>query len=86
MKFWVVHNKTVPLEILDALSIDADTRVRSAVAGKRKASPEILERLARDADEGVRHTVAWNAKTPEHVLRLLVDDDWSRWPLAQNSA
>jgi hypothetical protein len=76
IKVWVVHNKTVPLEILDAMSMDADAAVRFRVAMKRKASPEIFERLARDPDEGVRHMVARNAKTPEHVLMILVNDDW----------
>jgi len=76
MKVWVVHNKTVPLEILDALSTDEDGSVRCAVAMKRKASPEILERLARDPDESVRHAVARNGKTPEHILKKLVNDAW----------
>lgn len=77
MKVWVVHNKTVPLEILDALSTDADAAVRRAVARKRRASPEILERLARDPNESVRHAVAYNATAPEHVLKILLDDDWA---------
>lgn len=76
MKVWVVHNKTVPHEILDALSTDTDAAVRSAIARKRKASPELLERLARDPDESVRHAVAFNAKAPEHVLEILLDDAW----------
>jgi hypothetical protein len=76
MRVWVVHNKTVPTEILEALSTNADAAVRSAVARKRKASPGILERLARDPDESVRHAVACNAKTPEDILRLLLDDSW----------
>jgi len=75
-KVWVVHNKTVPLEILDALSRDDDAAVRCEVARKRKASPEILERLARDPHESVRHAVVYNAKTPDAILRLLVDDSW----------
>ncbi len=76
MKIWVVHNKTVPLEILDALSTDEDVAVRDAVARKRKASVEILERLARDADSGVRYAVACNASTPRSILALLLDDPW----------
>jgi hypothetical protein len=76
MKVWVVRNKTVPLEILDALSSDEDRSVRFAVAMKRKASPEILERLARDPEDSVRHAVARNRKTPAHVLKTLVNDAW----------
>ncbi len=76
MKVWVVHNKTVPLAILDALSTDDDTAVRDAVARKRKASFEILERLAHDPDSGVRYAVARNKKTPLSVLKVLLGDPW----------
>jgi hypothetical protein len=76
MKVWVVHNKTVPLEILDALSTDDDTAVRDAVARKRKASFEILERLAHDPDRGVRYAVACNKKTPPSILNMLLGDQW----------
>ena len=76
MKVWVVHNKTVPLEILDALSTDEDTAVRDAVARKRKASFEILERLAHDPDSGVRYAVACNKKTPPSILKMLLSDQW----------
>ncbi len=76
MKPWVVHNKTVPLAILDALSTDEDSSVRDAVARKRRASPEILARLATDPDSGVRYAVACNKKTPAEVLKSLLNDDW----------
>jgi len=76
MKIWVVHNKTVPSAILDALSSDVDTSVRDAVARKRKTSPEALARLACDPDSGVRYAVTCNKKTPIEVLKLLLNDDW----------
>ena len=76
MKTWVVHNKTVPIEILEALTTDPDPAVRYAVATKRKAPPAILAQLAVDADSGVRSAVANNAKTPPEVLRLLLNDEW----------
>jgi hypothetical protein len=76
MKFWVVHNKTVPLEILEFLSTDQEASVRGAVARKRKASPKILERLAHDAVGSVRHGVACNANAPKHVLQMLANDSW----------
>ena len=76
MKVWVVHNKTVPLAILDALSTDDDTAVRDAVARKRKASFEILERLAHDPDSGVRYAVACNKKTSPSILKMLLGDQW----------
>jgi hypothetical protein len=77
MKSWVAHNKTVPMEILDALSKDKASDVRNAVARKRKLTQELFERMARDADEGVRLAVAYNANTPDEVLRLLVGDPWA---------
>jgi hypothetical protein len=76
MKKWVIHNKTVPVEILVALSTDEDDAVREAVARKRKAPVEILERLACDPEPGVRLAVAHNAKAPRHVLELLANDCW----------
>lgn len=78
MKSWVAHNKTVPMEILDALSKDKASEVRHAVARKRKVTREIFERLARDPDEGVRLAVAYNVSTPDTVLQLLVDDSWEQ--------
>jgi hypothetical protein len=76
MRVWVVHNKTVPISVLEALSTDADASVRSAVARKRKAPPEVLRRLASDSDSSVRYAVACNPKAPEDVLRLLLNDQW----------
>jgi pimeloyl-ACP methyl ester carboxylesterase len=76
MKVWVIHNKTVPLEILTALSTDDKEEVREAVARKRKTPVEILGRLACDPEPGVRLAVACNAKAPRHVLELLANDCW----------
>ncbi|MGO4249462.1 hypothetical protein AB4Y87_19790 [Paenarthrobacter sp. RAF54_2] len=38
MRFWVAHNKTVPLEILELLASDPDVRVRSFVATKERST------------------------------------------------
>ena len=78
MRTWVAHNKTVPPEVLEALSADSDPAVRGVVARKRKASPELLARLARDPDSGVRNAVACNPSTPAEVLRSLLHDDWDQ--------
>lgn len=51
MRFWVAHNKTVPLVILELLASDPDVRVRSFVATKRKIGIDLLEKLALDEDE-----------------------------------
>lgn len=76
-RFWVAHNKTVPLEILRVLAADADPRVRWMVATKRKLTAEILAQLAADADESVRMAVARHKRTPRTVLEELLSDDWS---------
>ena len=77
MRVWVVHNKTVPIGILDILSHDQDWRVRHAVAQKHKVGQDILQRLAQDPHESVRLRVACNAKTPKIVLEQLLNDQWS---------
>lgn len=74
MREWVVHNKTVPLSILEELSADPDVRVRQAVAMKRKLSRVLFEQLAGDADEGVRLAIIRNAKTPLDILERLARD------------
>ena len=77
MREWVARNKTVPVEVLEELSHDPDSRVRVAVAMKRKL-PEALQLvLAGDPDEGVRHRIACNAKATKRVLQMLADDDQS---------
>ncbi|MDA3648851.1 HEAT repeat domain-containing protein [Saccharopolyspora indica] len=74
MREWVVHNKTVPVEILEALASDADPAVRFRVAMKRKAPPRVLEVLAEDPDESVRERVSSNKKTPNYLLEKLIAD------------
>lgn len=74
MRTWVAHNKTVPLSILQVLSVDDDPRVRGSVAVKRKLSRGLFEQLARDADEGVRLAIIRNAKVPPDVLEQLAGD------------
>jgi hypothetical protein len=75
MKPWVIHNKTVPLEMLRGLASDADTEVRCAVAGKRKLDRELFNALAADPEPEVRHRVAWNAKVPVDLLLALTRDE-----------
>ncbi len=75
MKFWVVQNKTVPLSILRRLAEDSDSRVRAAVADKRKLDRKLFELLANDPDEGIRQRIAYNKKTPFDVLEQLLTDE-----------
>ncbi|WP_432116937.1 HEAT repeat domain-containing protein [Streptomyces sp. bgisy032] len=75
-RFWVAHNKTVPLEILQVLANDPDPKVRSMVASKRKLTPALLAGLATDPDESVRLAVARHKRAPKHVLEQLCTDSW----------
>ncbi|MFG3272173.1 MULTISPECIES: hypothetical protein [Streptomyces] len=75
-RFWVAHNKTVPLEILQVLANDPDSKVRSMVASKRKLTPDLLAMLARDSDESVRLAVARHRSVPRSVLEQLCADTW----------
>ncbi|MFC9682731.1 hypothetical protein [Streptomyces sp. NPDC056948] len=75
-RFWVAHNKTVPLEILQVLANDSDPRVRSMVASKRKLTPDLLTTLAADPDESVRLAVARHKSVPRNVLQQLRTDIW----------
>ena len=74
MKMWVIHNKTVPEEILRQLSDDPDSSVRSRVADKRKCPKDILIKLSRDQDSSVRLRVAYNAQTTLDILKELAND------------
>jgi hypothetical protein len=73
-RFWVAHNKTVPVEILRILSADPDRRVRDMVAMKRKLPEELQLILARDSDDGVRMGLACNRKATEATLGILASD------------
>lgn len=78
MREWVALNKTVPLGVLDRLSLDGDERVRSTVASKRKLTPALVARLARDGQAGVRGAIACNrgrAVTVDVLTALSTDPD-----------
>jgi hypothetical protein len=74
MKIWVIHNKTIPIEILRQLWQDPDPLVREAIARKRKCPGDILMSFARDEDLSVRIAVAYNEKTPKDALDFLTND------------
>jgi len=74
-KSWVIHNKTIPLEVLAYLANDEDRDVREDVASKRKLSLPLFEKLSRDINKYVRRAIAGNPKVPIHILERLADDD-----------
>ena len=71
MKTWVVHNKTVPIEILEILARDSDPSVRFWVATKNKLTPELFALLANDEDIGVRQRIACNKNLPAELRQNL---------------
>lgn len=71
---WVVHNKTVPLEILEELCA-SDALSRPFIARKRKLSMALFETLSQDLNSSVRIGIASNKKTPDAILERLFDDD-----------
>lgn len=84
MKSWVVHNKTIPIEILRLLADDEDPSVRrdvlrkNKVLGRNKIDRALVEKFARDPDEEVRADVAKNPHTPRDIIERLAEDP-SSW-------
>ena len=76
LSFWVAQNKSVPVEILESLALNEDSRVRCMVARKRKLPVSIMERLIEDTDESVRLALVRNPKLPMQLISRLVSDSW----------
>lgn len=74
-KTWVIHNKTIQIEILELLSKDINPNVRSAVARKRKINEKIITELSKDIDENVRFALMSNTKLNLEELKLIKVDD-----------
>jgi hypothetical protein len=77
-KIWVIHNKAVPIEILEYLALDSDSKIRSAVARKRKINDKIFDLLNADNDESVRFDLISNTKLSIDKLNQIKTDD-SEW-------
>lgn len=77
-KTWVIHNKTVPVEILENLCTDEDSNIRSDVARKRKINVKIFKVLSIDLDENVRYALMCNTKLTLDQKRTIKMDD-SPW-------
>lgn len=77
-KDWVIHNKTVPIEILERLTLDKDPKIRSAVARKRNITDKIFLMLSRDNDENVRYALMCNTNLTVDKLKQIetTDSDW----------
>lgn len=61
--------------VLEALSDDADSKVRSLLVRSKATPADLLDRLACDAEADVRGSVAATPRASERALSLLVDDE-----------
>lgn len=88
MKEWVVHNKTIPIEILRLLADDEDPSIRrevlrkNKVLGRNKIDRALVEKFASDPDEEVRADVAGNRDAPRDIVEQLANDP-SSWVYAR---
>lgn len=74
-KSWVIHNKTIQIEILELLSKDINPNIRSEVARKRKINEKIKTELSKDIDENVRLALISSTKLNlEELKQIKVDD------------
>lgn len=85
MKTWVVHNKTVPLSILDFLAGDPNPDIRSDVARKRKLSRDLFVLLSNDSNVSVLFALANNPKIPRDIFHNLANtsDEWLQEQLVE---
>ena len=77
-KTWVIHNKTIPIEILEILAEDKEVEVRAAVARKRKINDKIFGLLSVDNDESVKHALITNTKLGNDK-KMLINVEGSQW-------
>jgi hypothetical protein len=77
-KEWVIHNKTIQIEILEQLTLDSDPKVRGAVARKRRINNKIFELLSVDKDENVRCALISNTNLSIEKLKQIEVND-SPW-------
>lgn len=81
-KKWIIHNKTVQIEILELLSEDEDPDVRCEVARKRKINDKIFHELSQDSNESVRYALMCNTKISVELKCKIKTDD-SKWLIEQ---
>lgn len=77
-KTWVIHNKTIPIEILVILCADDNPDVRADVARRGKINEKIFNLLSLDPDENVRYALMCNTKLSLDKKQTIKMDD-SPW-------
>ncbi len=71
----LARQKDLGRAVLEALSDDADTKVRSLVVRSKSTPADLIDRLACDADVTVRVAVAASPRASARALALLIDDE-----------
>lgn len=84
-KEWVIHNKTIQVEILEKLAADPNPKVRIAVARKRKINAKIFDLLSADKSEEVRYALISDTNLSVGQLQKIKVDD-SGWLTDQRNA
>ena len=79
MKVWVARNRTIPKEIINILSRDADPIVRDAISSKYSLDLDIYLLLSKDPDEGIRAKLAYNKGLPNFILKEMAENDISEF-------
>lgn len=84
-RIWVIHNKSVPIEILEILTLDPNPLIRGEVARKRKINQKIFDLLKLDNNESVRFGLMSNSKISiEQLSQIKVEDsEWLKKMLSE---
>ncbi|AKH62501.1 MULTISPECIES: hypothetical protein [Photorhabdus] len=83
MRVWVARNKTIPKEIIVALSKDDNPIVRDAIAAKYPLDMDIYLSLSKDPDEGIRARLTYNKGLPISILKEMSESDPSDFVKSQ---
>ena len=73
-KSWIIHNKLIPVKILEELATDDNDDVRFIIAMKKKCNRVTFEKLLRDKNYSVRLAVIRNKKLPIDLLEKISND------------
>lgn len=73
-KLWLIHNKFIPVKILQELATDDNDDVRFTIAMKKKCNRVTYEKLLRDKNYSVRLAVIRNKQLPIDLLEKISND------------
>lgn len=73
-KSWIIHNKLIPIKILEELATDDNDDVRFTIAMKKKCNRVTFEKLLKDKNYSVRLAVVRNKKLPIDLLEIIAND------------